>query len=258
MRTALLIIDPQNDFAHPDGALYVPGAEEDMSRLAQYIEREGENLSDIWVTLDTHPVHDISHPSFWKNKQGEFAAPFTAISAEEIKNGDWVAQFAPEKALKYVEALEAQGEFPHFIWPHHCIDGSWGGAIQATLQAALNAWTKKTGKNYHTARKGTYAFSEHFGIFQAQIPDPTHPETQLNRDLMDKLGAYDRLVVGGEARSHCVATSVKQILDNDETLTKKMVLLEDCMSDVPNLGHLGDPIYERARSLGVAFERAAR
>ena len=34
MRVELLAIDCQNDFCDPDGALYVPGAENDMTHLA--------------------------------------------------------------------------------------------------------------------------------------------------------------------------------------------------------------------------------
>ena len=35
MKLHLVAIDPQNDFCSPHGSLYVPGAEEDMKRLAR-------------------------------------------------------------------------------------------------------------------------------------------------------------------------------------------------------------------------------
>jgi len=34
MNVHLLIIDPQNDFSNPQGSLFVPGADDDMKRLA--------------------------------------------------------------------------------------------------------------------------------------------------------------------------------------------------------------------------------
>ena len=40
MRVELLAIDCQNDFCDPGGALYVPDAEDDMSRLATFIARD--------------------------------------------------------------------------------------------------------------------------------------------------------------------------------------------------------------------------
>jgi hypothetical protein len=35
-----------------------------------------------------------------------------------------------------------------------------------------------------------------------------------------------------------------------------MIIIEDCMSDVSGLGHLGEPIYTEARSQGLRFARA--
>jgi hypothetical protein len=32
-----------------------------------------------------------------------------------------------------------------------------------------------------------------------------------------------------------------------------MVIVEDCMSDVPNMGHLADSIYQEARQRGIRF-----
>ena len=37
-KNALLLIDVQNDFCDPNGALFVPGAEEDSKRTAEFIE----------------------------------------------------------------------------------------------------------------------------------------------------------------------------------------------------------------------------
>src|SRR5690606_2567163 len=50
----LLVIDPQNDFCRPDGALAVPGADADMDRLARLVGALRDRLADIHVTLDSH------------------------------------------------------------------------------------------------------------------------------------------------------------------------------------------------------------
>lgn len=47
MRIYLAIIDPQNDFCAPEGALFVPGASADMERLAQMIRIHKEKLDHI-------------------------------------------------------------------------------------------------------------------------------------------------------------------------------------------------------------------
>ncbi len=63
--STLLIIDPQNDFCSPEGALFVPGAVEDCERLVSFIGREKSSIDSIHVTLDSHPNYHIAHPIFW-------------------------------------------------------------------------------------------------------------------------------------------------------------------------------------------------
>ncbi len=254
-QNAFLIIDSQYDFCHPQGALFVPGAEEDMQRLSQIIREQGDKIDHICVTLDSHPVNDISHPSFWQDQAGNSPAPFTQITLQEVKDGKWTPRFAPDQALQYLESLEAQQEFTHFIWPEHCLIGSQGNALYEELMDALVQWTRQ-GKDYQAVAKGTYPLTEHFGIFMAQIPVPNRPETQLNQDLIKTLENYQHVFVAGEAKSHCVATSIKQAMRYAPELAQKMVIIEDCMSDVPNMGHLAEPIYQEAKEKGLRFVKA--
>lgn len=256
MKNALLIIDPQYDFCNPAGALFVAGAEQDMKNLHDFIVKNSDKLDHICVTLDSHPVNDISHPSFWQDKSGNFPAPFTQINLADVKSGKWTARFEPEIAIDYLEKLEVQGEFPHFIWTEHCLAGSRGGSIDDNLLPALKTWARKEGKDYQTVQKGMYPFSEHFGIFMAQIPTESVLETQLNQELLDSLSHYQNVYLAGEAKSHCVATSLKQIMDYAPELAKKVIILEDCMSDIPTMEHLGTPIYEEARKKGIRFAKA--
>jgi nicotinamidase-related amidase len=255
-QNVLLIIDPQYDFCDPRGALYVDGAEADMNRLAGWVSANKSEIDHIVVTSDSHPVNDISHPSFWEDKAGNFPQPFTPITAQEIKEGKWTPRFFTHEAVAYVEALEKQGEFGHFIWPYHCLAGSRGAAISDVLMDALREWAL-LGNYYQLVIKGTYPVSEHFGIFRANVPVKDHPETQLNVELLKTLDRYDRVFLAGEAKSHCVANSLKQVMDEAPELARKFVILEDCMSDVTGLGHLADPIYARARSMEIAFAKSA-
>lgn len=66
----LLIIDAQNDFCDKSGALYVSGADDDMKRLADFIDKYRSKISGITVTFDLHKSFHIASPVFWVDKSG--------------------------------------------------------------------------------------------------------------------------------------------------------------------------------------------
>jgi nicotinamidase-related amidase len=251
-KNALLIIDPQNDFCSPNGALFVNGADEDMNRLANWILKFNKDIDFIGVTVDSHQPNDISHPQFWMDKNGQYPSPFTQITSKDVEDGTWTPRFDPARCLDYLKELERQGEYPHVIWPMHCIIGSEGAAIYPKLLSAMIKWTE-SGKFYQTVAKGTFPFTEHFGAFRANIPDASRPETQLNHGLIKTLESYQNVYLAGEAKSHCVANSLKQVLDEAPALAPKFIVMTDAMSNVAGFETLGDPIYERAKRMGVRF-----
>ncbi|GAB3706935.1 hypothetical protein GCM10027592_40620 [Spirosoma flavus] len=257
MKNAFLIIDAQFDFCHPDGTLFVPGADQDIERIATLIRKHTADIDYIVATLDTHHIMDIAHPLFWQNPYGEHPKPFTQITSAEVEAGEWLPRFSAEKARKYIADLEADGQFAHFIWPEHCLIGSKGAALHGDLLSALKDWSRERNMDYVAVQKGLYPLSEHFGIFQAQVPDPNVAETQLNTSLIDDLNRFDTVYLMGEAKSHCVANSLKQLLDFAPELVAKTVVVTDCMSDVTGLGYLGEPIYAEAKLRQVRFMESA-
>jgi nicotinamidase/pyrazinamidase len=251
--TLLLIIDAQFDFCHPEGALFVPGADQDVQRIVALLEAKGGEINDVIVTLDTHQVLDISHPGFWTDRRENHPVPFTSIRSSEVKDGKWKPLWEPEWVGAYLQKLESEGELSHYIWPEHCVLGTRGNALHDSLAECLTRRAHATGRNHLTVIKGLNPFTEHFGVFEAQVPMGGDPDTQLNQQLINHLGEYDRILICGEARSHCVATSLKQLLKYGQALLPRLVLLTDAMSDVAGLGHLADPIFEEARRRGVQF-----
>jgi len=235
-KIALLIIDGQVDFMDlPGSALPVKGATNDMDRVAAFIKKHGAEISSISCTLDSHRTIDISHPSWWVDKDGVNVLPFTPISYQDLLDGKYTPLFAPTWSIDYVKRLEEQGEFSHFIWTYHCLIGSKGASLYEPLHAAINEWeaTRKIPVKFVT--KGDNPYTEHFGAFRANIEMPEDPKTQFNQDLVKTLMEYDDVYLVGEARSHCVANSLRQAVNEVPALASKIIILEDCMSDVPDL-----------------------
>ncbi|WP_420227415.1 cysteine hydrolase [Pigmentiphaga litoralis] len=240
----LLIIDPQNDFcdlpadATPPGAspsLPVPGAHADMVRLAGVIGMMGQTLAGIGVTLDSHHRLDIAHPTFWQQGDGSDVAPFTEVTAAEVRAGRVVPRDAASlpRALTYLDELERRGRYRLMVWPVHCEMGTWGHQVHAAVGTAVKDWEAATGRSMQVWRKGMNAWTEHYSAVLAEVPDDTDPGTQVNQALVDWAAAADVLVVAGEAGSHCVKATTEHLLDYlPAGHARRMVLLTDCMSPV--------------------------
>lgn len=241
----------QNDFCHPEGALYVTGAENDVTRLSNFIINNTSQIDDIILTQDNHHVIDISHPQFWKNDKGECPEPFTKIIPEDIKQKKWIPKFYQNEAIKYIEKLTIQGEFAHVVWPEHCIAGSEGAAVNKNIMEAVNEWARK-GYFFTIIQKGLNPLSEHFGAIRANIPIDDDIQTQPNELLIEKLNSAENIIIAGEAKSHCVANTIKQILETD-SIKGRIIILEDAMSNVTGLEELAVPVFQQALKAGAVF-----
>lgn len=278
LTTQLLVIDPQNDFcdlptewqpAHPltgqsiAPALPVPGAHADMQRLAAFIRRHGPALEAITVTLDSHQRYDVAHPPFWRQGDGGEVAPFTTITAAQVRAG----AFAPRDAaalprvLAYLDALEAQGRYTLMVWPVHCEIGSWGHGVHADVLAACGAWQAQRQRAVHPVFKGTNPWTEHYSAIEAEVPDADDPATLLNTRLLHALGTADRLVIAGEAGSHCVRATTEHIVQHLPRLqpgwrADRLVLLTDCMAPVAGFGAQQQDFLDALRGQGAQLARS--
>ena len=241
LKVHLLIIDPQNDFMDiPDASLGVPGANEDMKRLARMVERIGHKLEDIHVTLDSHRLMDVGHPAWWMNAHGDQPPYFTIITEDDIRNGIWTPRNPAlrSRMISYAHALESvPGGYKITVWPPHCLIGTPGHNVQSDLMRALLAWEERYFASVGYVTKGTNVWTEHFGGLMAEVPMATDPASGLNTDFLSVLAEADIVVVGGEALSHCVLSTVTQIADNiGGEHIQKFHILTDCSSPVPKVG----------------------
>lgn len=254
LKVHLVVIDPQNDFmGNSDGSPYsvkldnstvlqaslpVPGATSDMERLAVMIDRVGKRFEDIHVTLDSHRVIDVGHPGMWRDSDGNSPPPLiTVISEEDIAKRRWYPRIPAYEAIlrEYARKLAAQGNYPVVnIWPEHCLIGTWGHNVYPALAQALQRWERSQLANVDYVVKGTNALTEHYGALMAEVPDPNDASTILNTDFLQIMQDADIIGVGGEASSHCVLSTVRQIATHiGIDHVQKFHLLTDCMSPVP-------------------------
>ena len=247
MKRILLIIDPQKSFCDPTGELFVEGASRDMERLTDFIEMNGDAFSRVVVTLDSHNRMHIAHPAWWQDRSGNPPDPFTVITADAVKNGDWKAANDEDQAWSqtYMEACDT-----HVIWPPHCLLGTWGHGVYHPLDTILSRWA-----NRHTdlvmLPKGASRYTEHFSIFRPKVERKGDPASVFHRSLLDDLAGFDEIYVAGEASSHCVADSVRDLVSARPDLAPRVVLLTDAMSPVAGFEHLSDTFFTDMAAAGV-------
>lgn len=262
MKIQLLIIDPQNDFTREKGSLYVPGAEDDMKRLATFIDKHGKSINRIHVSLDSHHEIHIAHPIFWQDAQGEMPKPFTIIALEDVTGAHpkWAPRHKEwkDKAIHYVEQLKRHGKYKLCIWPSHCIIGSWGHNVDGVLAKALSRYELQTFRPVNYIFKGQNCLTEHYSAIKADVIDKDDPSAGVNKGLLKTLKGADRLYVSGEALTHCVANTVEDIIGElGDEFASRITILRDTTSGIVGFESLGDDLLKKISELGGKCEKCS-
>ncbi len=255
-RICLMVIDVQNTFCIPEFELFVGGrsglgAVEDNDRLCQFVYRNLGIITEIAPTMDTHTAMQIFHPVFWVNDAGEHPSPMTMISLNDVQSGTWKVnpdvaysithgnyKALQSFALHYTERLSQAGKYPLTIWPYHSMLGGIGHALVSAVEEAcfFHAIARNSQTNFEI--KGSNALTENYSVLRPEVlDDPTgKPIAQKNTRFIQKLLEFDAVIIAGQAKSHCVAWTIDDLLTEiqvqDPALAKKVYLLDDCTSPV--------------------------
>lgn len=224
-------IDFQNDFLE-NGELAVPNSHQDLEHTIDFLYRNMKNITKIIVSLDTHSPEQIFHPAWWVDIEGNHPQPYTIISEEDILSGKWQAVSKQEESLEYVQQLEQLGRMKLCIWPYHCIEGTFGAALEGQFSNLIHFYSVARKAPLEKIVKGKDPLSEMYGIIKPEF----NRNNEVNLELLQQLKNYDHIYIAGEAKSHCVLESLRQILEHykeDRGLTSRIYLLEDCMSPIP-------------------------
>jgi nicotinamidase-related amidase len=245
----LMLVDLQNTFCIPDYELFVAGAPDDNRRVCEFIYSNLANITKIAPTMDTHTVMQIFHPFFWTNDAGLHPDPATMISADDVRNGIWKVNTAVsgdlgnytalcKHALHYAETLESDGKFLVTVWPYHAMLGGIGHALVSGIEQALLFHNAARHSQTSFQIKGGNPLTENYSVLRPEVllGSGGSPIAQKNTRFVKMLLDADMVIIAGQAKSHCVAWTIQDLLDEiqaqDPTLTEKVYLLEDCTSPV--------------------------
>lgn len=255
-RTALLLVDVQNTFCLPEFELFVGGrsgrgAIEDCGRIAAFLYRHLDRITQVVVTLDTHTAVQIFHPVFWVGRDGAHPAPHTVITLADVESGQWRVnpELAPAVAprpgfdvqawaLHYARRLEEGGKYPLVVWPYHSMVGGIGHAMVSAVEEAVFFHAIARESPTRAEVKGENPLTENYSVLRPEVMEDASGAAvdEPNRALVDHLLSFDTVIVAGEAKSHCVEWTVEDLLleirRRDPRLASRIVLLDDCSSPV--------------------------
>jgi nicotinamidase-related amidase len=214
-------------------------------RTAEWIYRNADRITKLVFSLDTHSVYQMFHPSCWVDREGKHPEPFTVITAKDVREGRWIPLLRDETfrdpvtlALEYCERLEATGKYVLTIWPYHALLGGFSHAlVPALMEAALyHAVLRRA--DTHFEIKGRSPWTENFSVLSPEVRElQGRAVGEFNDRLFDLLMSYDRVYIFGQAKSHCVLSTLLDLEQacrrRDPALLGRIWVLEDAMSPVP-------------------------
>lgn len=275
-RICLVAVDVQNAFCIPGFELFVggrsgTGAVDDNRRLCEFIYRNLGAITQIAPTMDTHQAMQIFHAAFWINDEGQHPAPYTLISQEDVAEGRWKfnpalahslgldAAYVQRHLVHYTRALREGGKYELTIWPYHAMLGSIGHALVSAVEEAIFFHCVARSSQPDFQVKGDNPLTEHYSVLGPEVlqgPDG-QPIAQKNVGFVEKLLQFDAVIIAGQAKSHCVAWTIDDLLQGitarDAALAERVYLLEDCTSPVVVPG-----VIDYTEEADAAFRRFAK
>ncbi|KND51402.1 MAG: Nicotinamidase [Parcubacteria bacterium C7867-001] len=289
LKVMLLLIDLQKDFCFPEGSLFVGGrsgrgAIDDSARIAEFIYRNLNMLTSIATTLDTHFAYQCFFPSFWNDESGQPLQPFDVImgnldimragvcvgkasvnpsAASVVAHGDYVT--LQKQMAYYCQELDKGGKYNLIIWPEHCLLGSDGHVLAGVIHEARLFHAYARASQSLSEIKGGSPYSENYSVLRPEVMTTFDgqplPGVQKNVKFIKTLLAYDRVIIAGQAGSHCLKSStedfLEEILIQDKSLARKVYVLADCTSAVTVPDGSGGFIVDNTPNMEAAFAQFA-
>jgi nicotinamidase-related amidase len=274
-RVAVLVVDVQNTFCVPGFELFVAGrsgtgAVDDSRRLCEFLYRNLGTITQVIPSFDTHHAMQVFHSVWLVDEQGNHPDPYTLIAHEEVEAGRWRVNGAVAEALgigeeyaarhlaHYTRRLAEGGKYELTIWPYHAMFGGIGHALVSLVEEAVffHGMARSTRPDFEV--KGNQPLTEHYSMLGPEVTEGPDGESlgRRNAELIDRLLTFDAVIVAGQAKSHCLAWTIDDLLEDDDVperrLAERTYLLEDCTSPVVVPG-----VVDYTDEADAAFERFA-
>ena len=154
---------------------------------------------------------------------------------------------------EYALKLRIKGKFEINIWPYHCIRGSHGHSVVPVIFDAIRHWSEKTSRSATWIVKGTNPLTEMYSALAAEVEIVGDKTTTFDMNLLAQLNLSDRVFICGQALSHCVNYTTRDLCDRMDP--KKIFFLDDASSPVPGFEKVGEAFKMFLLSRGVTLTK---
>jgi len=233
-------------------------------------------LNEIVVTQDSHPQYHVGVPKFWKDRKGKHPEQMKPLAPGSINDGFWKPfadpviyndpdgrQILLSEDLKRMEqkvVIEDGGAL--FIWNPHCEFATRGRELHEEFVKAFRFWELNAPGIVYPRVKGMCFARDAYSFIRAVYPFPGVSETYQDTNMLQIFVDSDEIFVMGLALNFCVASGLIDIitLDPSGSVGPKMIVLEDCVKEIPGVPHpsipdksLTEVFVEFAKSKKVRF-----
>ena len=217
VKVALVGIDQQLTFIHPQAQLPVSGAVEDSIRFCEFLYRNLAVISQVVMTMDTHTAWQIFHQIFLVDDKGNHPNPHTLVLDAEIKAGKW--RIAPEVAyavfgdankypalVQYLshyskELAASAAKYPLITWPFHAMLGGIDHALVPAIHEAVLFHSIARGRRTQFEIKGGQPLSEAYSPYGEEVQKDHNgkPVGQKNTAMFELLSKFE---ANGQLKLH--------------------------------------------------------
>ncbi|HEX5909505.1 MAG TPA: hypothetical protein VFY44_03365 [Thermoleophilaceae bacterium] len=274
-RVGLLLVDVQNTFCVPGFELFVAGASgqaavDDNRRLSEFVYRNLGTITQMVPSLDTHHAMQIFHAAWLIDADGNRPDPMTLVTADDARDGRWRVDpqvaaaagvdpgYAQRQLEHYTRQLADRGKYDLTVWPYHAMLGGIGHALVSSVEEAVffHGLARRSAPRFCV--KGELALTEHYSMLGPEVTEGPDGEAIGGTDhaLVETLLGFDAVIVAGQAKSHCLAWTIDDLLAHhgvqEDELARRTYLLEDCTSPIVVPG-----VVDYTGEADAAFERFA-
>src|SRR4051794_34397718 len=250
-KLALVVVDAQNTFCIPGFELFVAGrsgtgAVDDNRRLCEFIYRNLGTISRVFPSLDTHDAMQVFHAIWLVDEHGHHPDPYTLVSASDVEAGRWringaavaavgiETEYAERHLAHYTRRLAEGGKYELTIWPYHAMLGGIGHALVSAVEEAIFFHGTARSSRPEFQIKGNNPLTEHYSMLGPEVTEGPDGDRlgRPNAELVEKLMAFDAVVVAGQAKNPRLEWQVDYLIEEhtgqQRGVAEGTYLLEGC------------------------------